>query len=159
MVPGMPPIVCSRKSICEISSRLIMASQLSSRLVVGCGGFIRREHNVVARDAHSIAKLQLSCRRTVASAPVIAQDIDKETVRRGLYRKVFLEAWVPRELRRAPPPCFDECPPRHRDGTAWVMLDNLIELEPSKRRVACSCASPFKTCAWPGEKRAPSRAA
>ena len=36
-------------------------TQLRSRLVVGCGGFIRREHNVVARDAHSIAKLQLSC--------------------------------------------------------------------------------------------------
>ena len=45
------------RNIVEIDN----GTQLRSRLVVGCGGFIRREHNVVARDAHSIAKLQLSC--------------------------------------------------------------------------------------------------
>ena len=103
-------------------------AQLRSRLVVGRGGFVRREHNVVARNAHSIAKLQLGRRRAVASAPVIAQDIDKERVRRGLYREIFFEAWVPRKRVAH---CLHVATDAHfviemeRRG---IMLDNLIEL-------------------------------
>ena len=134
-------------------------TQLRSRLVVGCGGFIRREHNVVARDAHSIAKLQLSCRRTVASAPVIAQDIDKERVRRGLYRKVFLEAWVPRERVAHRLHVSTNARLVIEMERRGVMLDDLIELSLRNEGLLVHARRLSQNLRGPAGKGAPSRAA
>ena len=58
---------------------------------------VRREHDVLARDAHGAREHELGFGRAVAARSVLVKDGDKARVGVRLDGEVFLKAWIPRK--------------------------------------------------------------
>ena len=64
-------------------------------LVFFAGGFVGREHDLVAGEAAGFGKLQLGHGCAVYAAALLLKDLQNERVRAGLHRVVFSIARIP----------------------------------------------------------------
>ena len=70
-------------------------AQLVGELKVGSWRVVRREHDVVSRDAQRAGNHELGIARAIAAAAVFVENGDERRVGVGLDGKVFLKARVP----------------------------------------------------------------